>query len=116
DFAIADEAAVFGLSEVNFGTFPAGLVSRVLSEAMTYRDAMYYIMTGKTFTGRQAAEMRLVTSAVPQERLRDETVALAQTLAAKNPAVLRACKQVYKLCKNMDIAQAEDYMNAKYQE
>ena len=113
DFAIAAEDAVFGLSEVNWGIFPGGLVSRVIAEAMTYRDAMYYIMTGDTFDGRQAAAMRLITSAVPKERLRDETVKLAQNLMKKNPNVLQAAKEVYKSCLTMHFWQAEEYMAAK---
>ncbi|MEE9569609.1 MAG: p-hydroxycinnamoyl CoA hydratase/lyase [Candidatus Binatia bacterium] len=113
DFAIAAEEATFGLSEVNWGIFPGGLVSRVLAEAMTYRDAMYYIMTGDSFNGKQAATMRLVTYAVPQEKLREETVKLAQKLMEKNPSVLRAAKEVYKTCLTMDYWQAEDYMAAK---
>lgn len=113
DFAIADEEAVFGLSEVNWGIFPGGLVSRVLAEAMTYRDAMYYIMTGDTFTGKQAAEMRLVTKAVPKDQLREETIKLAKNLMGKNQHVLRAAKEVYKTCKTMDYWQAEEYLSAK---
>jgi len=113
DFAIASEEAIFGLSEVNWGIFPGGLVSRVLAEAIPYRDAMYYIMTGDSFNGKQAATMRLVTFAVPQEKLRDETVKLARKLMEKNPSVLRTAKEVYKTCLTMDFWQAEDYMAAK---
>jgi trans-feruloyl-CoA hydratase/vanillin synthase len=113
DFAIAAEDAVFGLSEINWGIFPGGLVSRVLAEAMSYRDAMYYIMTGDTFDGKKAAEMRLVTYAVPREKLREETVKLAEKLKEKNPNALRAAKEVYKTCKTMDYWQAEDYMSGK---
>jgi trans-feruloyl-CoA hydratase/vanillin synthase len=32
---------------------------------------------------------------------------------SKNPAVLRAAKEVYKTCKTMDFWQAEEYMAAK---
>lgn len=113
DFAIAAEEALFGLSEVNWGIFPGGLVSRVLAEAMTYRDAMYYIMTGDSFDGKKAAEMRLVNYAVPLEKLREETIKLANKLMEKNPQVLRAAKEVYKTCKTMDYWQAEEYMGAK---
>jgi trans-feruloyl-CoA hydratase/vanillin synthase len=31
----------------------------------------------------------------------------------KNPHALRAAKEVYKFCRTMDYAQAEDYMTAK---
>ncbi len=113
DFAIAAEDATFGLSEVNWGIFPGGMVSRVLAEAMSYRDAMYYIMTGDTFDGKKAAEMRLVTFAVPTEKLREETIKLANKLMEKNPHTLKAAKEVYKTCKTMDYWQAEEYMSAK---
>ena len=113
DFAIAAEDATFGLSEVNWGIFPGGLVSRVLVDALCYRDAMYYIMTGDSFDGKKAAEMRLVNFAVPRAKLREETVKLAKKLMEKNPNTLRAAKEVYKLCRTMDYWQAEDYMAAK---
>ncbi len=113
DFAIAADEATFGLSEINWGIFPGGLVTRVLVEAMTYRDAMYYILTGEPFDGKKAAEMRLVTKSVPKAQLRDETLKLARLLMQKSPAVLQAAKEVYKHCKTMDFGQAEDYMAAK---
>ncbi len=113
DIAIAAEDAIFGLSEINFGIFPGGLVSRVIADAMSYRDALYYSMTGDTFTGKQAAEMRLVTYAVPRDKLREETVKLCQKLMEKNPAALRATKEVFKTCRNMDYTLAEEYIGAK---
>src|SRR3712207_9275768 len=45
--------------------------------------SMYYIMTGDPFDGKKAAEMRLVTSAVPRERLREATLELAGKLLDK---------------------------------
>ncbi|MCA1644995.1 MAG: p-hydroxycinnamoyl CoA hydratase/lyase [Chloroflexi bacterium] len=113
DFAIAAEDATFGLSEINWGIFPGGLVTKVVADILRYRDALYYIMTGDPFDGKVAAEMGLVTKAVPREKLREETVALAQKLMSKNPNVLRACKEVYKTVRFMDYEQAEEYMAAK---
>ncbi len=114
DFAIAAEDAIFGLSEINWGIFPGGLVSRVLADAMTYRDAMYYILTGDSFDGKQASDMRLITKAVPKERLREETLSLARKLMRLNPHALRAAKEVFKTGRNLDYWQAEDYIAAKY--
>ncbi|MGA8297580.1 MAG: p-hydroxycinnamoyl CoA hydratase/lyase [Acidimicrobiales bacterium] len=113
DFAIASEEATFGLSEVNWGSFPGGLVSRVLAEVLGMRDALYYIMTGETFDGRTAEKMRLVNEAVPLSDLRKTTVSLAEKLIRLNPHTLRACKEVYKHVKDMDYEDAEDYMWAK---
>lgn len=113
DIAIAAEDAIFGLSEINFGIFPGGIVSRVIADAMSYRDALYYSLTGDTFTGKQAADMRLVTYAVPRDKLREETVKLCHKLIEKNPAALRATKEVFKTCRNLDYTLAEEYIGAK---
>ena len=113
DFAIAAEDALFGLSEVNWGILPGGLVSRVVTDMMTLRDGLYHAMTGDPFDGKKAAEMRLVNYAVPGDQLRAETVKLAKKLMEKNPWALRATKQAYKLVRGMDYSQAEDYLAAK---
>jgi feruloyl-CoA hydratase/lyase len=113
DLAIAAETATFGLSEINWGIPPGNLVSKALADTVGYRKALEYIMTGETFTGRQAAEMGLVNRAVPLEKLRDETVALARKLAEKNPVVLRAAKQGFKRCRELTWEQSEDYLYAK---
>jgi trans-feruloyl-CoA hydratase/vanillin synthase len=113
DFAIADEEATFGLSEINWGIFPGGLVTRVVADVLSYRNAMYYIMTGDTFNGKEAVAMNLVTKAVPKAQLREETVKLARKLMDKNPNTLRAAKEVYKTCRTMDYWQAAEYMAAK---
>jgi feruloyl-CoA hydratase/lyase len=113
DLAIASETAVFGLSEINWGIPPGNLVSKALADTIGHRKALEYIMTGETFTGRQAAEMGLVNRAVPLENLRDETVALARKLIAKNPVVLRAAKHGFKRCRELTWEQSEDYLYAK---
>jgi feruloyl-CoA hydratase/lyase len=113
DLAIAAEDATFGLSEINWGIIPAGIVTKSVSMVMPQRDAMYYIMTGETFTGTQAAEMRLVNKAVPREQLRDEVKKLANTLRAKNPHVLRASKSAYHHVRQMGWEQALEYLMAK---
>lgn len=113
DLAIAAETAVFGLSEVNWGIPPGGLVSRALAETVPTRDALWYIMTGETFDGRRAAEMRLVNEAVPNEQLRERTEAVARKLAAVNPRVLRAAKVGFKKARLMSWDEAEEYLYAK---
>ncbi len=113
DLAIASETAIFGLSEVNWGIPPGNVVSKALADTMGQRKALEYIMTGDTFTGKQAAEMGLVNKAVPLEHLRDETIALARKLLARNSVVLRAAKQGFKRCRELSWEQSEDYLYAK---
>jgi trans-feruloyl-CoA hydratase/vanillin synthase len=59
---------------------------------MGHRQALHYIMTGDTFTGKEAAAMGLINKSVPKEELRDAVIALAAKLLEKNPVVLRYAK------------------------
>ncbi len=113
DLAIADEAATFGLSEINWGVIPGGVVSKAISTVMGDRKAMYYVMTGEKFDGRKAEELGLVNAAVPGDQLRAKTVELARVLLGKNPTVLRQARMAYKYARYMDWEQAAEYLTAK---
>lgn len=113
DLAIAADESVFGLSEINWGIPPGNLVSKAMADTVGHRQALYYIMTGETFTGPQAAEMGLVNKSVPLDQLRDTTERLAATLRDKNPVVLRAAKIGFKLCRELTWEQNEEYLYAK---
>ena len=116
DLAIAADEATFGLSEINWGIPPGGNVSRALAETVGTRDAMLYIMTGRTFGGQQAARMGLVNESVPLTELRTTVTALADELKGKNPVVLRAAKLGFRHCLEMSWDAAEDYLYAKLEQ
>jgi len=116
DFAIAAEDAKFGLSEVNWGILPGGFVSKALTDALGLRDAVWLAMTGETFDGKMAEKIRLINKAVPRDKLREETIALAQRLLKLNPEVLKATKLAIKNVRAVPHEQAADYLQAKSQE
>jgi trans-feruloyl-CoA hydratase/vanillin synthase len=116
DLALAADEATFGLSEVNWGIPPGGVVSRALADTVGSRAALLYIMTGRTFDGREAARMGLVNASVPRAQLRGEVETLARELLEKNPVVLRAAKHGFKHCRDMSWDQAEDYLYAKLEQ
>jgi feruloyl-CoA hydratase/lyase len=113
DLAIAADEAVFGLSEINWGIPPGNLVSKAVADTMGHRNALYYIMTGETFTGREAAEMGLVNKSVPRAQLKEATTSVAGLLLKKNPVALRGAKIGFKRCRELTWEQAEDYLYAK---
>jgi feruloyl-CoA hydratase/lyase len=113
DLAIAADSARFGLSEINWGIIPAGIVTKAVASVVNHRDALYLIMTGETFDGRRAAEIGLVNEAVPLARLRERTTEIARKLLEKNPAVLKAAKHAYRRVLDMSWDDAEDYLFAK---
>ena len=95
DIAIAAEDATFGLSEVNFGHFPGGEVTIVLTEHLQPKHGLFYALTGKTFSAKEAERIGLITKAVPRADLEKETMEIAQNLVEKDPIALKAVKEAW---------------------
>jgi len=113
DLAVADEDATFGLSEINWGIIPAGIVTKSVAMALSQRKALYYILTGDTFDGRTAEDIGIVNFAVPKDQLVAKTTAIAKKLIEKNPNVLRACKTAYHYTREMSWDAAAEYLASK---
>ena len=114
DLAITLADAKFGLSEINFGLIPGGTVTRMLIDMMRPRDALYYILTGRPFDGRIAAEIGLVNKCVDTvDDLWAEIDDLSQELQGKHPVALQMAKDLYRQSRLMDYQQAYDYSIAK---
>jgi trans-feruloyl-CoA hydratase/vanillin synthase len=113
DLAVAADDALFGLSEVNWGILPGGIVSWNVAQTLNLRDGMYYALTGDTFDGKKAKDMGFINFSFPRNELKHETIKLAQKLMEKSPAVLRYTKEALRAVRFMNEPQAADYLNAK---
>jgi len=113
DLAIAADEARFGLSEVNWGILPGGIVSKVVQMTMSHRDAVFYSMTGRFFSGKEAAAMKLVNLSVPLANLRAETVQICNELIEKPPMALAYTKQAIRAVTTMDVPASAEYLAAK---
>src|SRR5262249_9118102 len=113
DFAIAADDAIFGLSEVNWGILPGGIVSWNVTQVMNYRDALYYAMTGDTFDRKKAKEIGFVSMHFPKAKLKAATIKFAKKLMEKSPAALRYTKEAIRAVRFMNEPQAADYLNCK---
>lgn len=96
DIAIAANDAKFGLPEINHGGFPGGLTTKTFQELVLPRQALFYLLTGRTFDGKKAAEIGLVTMAVPGDELEAMVLEIAEELKKKEPNALRAAKEAFK--------------------
>jgi trans-feruloyl-CoA hydratase/vanillin synthase len=110
DIAIAADEATFGLSEINFGSIPAGLVAKAIIGEMEFRQALYYSMTGEQFDGKRSVEIGFTTMSVPRARLEERTLQVATMLKGKDRHALRACKEAFK---GVDI-RSMSYEDARY--
>jgi enoyl-CoA hydratase/carnithine racemase len=78
DIAIATEDAKMGVPEIKFGM---GATFLLMPWILGLRKTKELLLTGKTITGREAAEIGLVNYATPPEKLEEKVLAMAKELA-----------------------------------
>lgn len=94
DMAVAAESARFGTTGVTFGLFcstPMVPLSRVVDR----KAALEMLITGDLIPADRAERIGLVNHVVPEDRLTEETMALAAKVATKSPLVLKMGKEAY---------------------
>ncbi|MEL0193361.1 MAG: p-hydroxycinnamoyl CoA hydratase/lyase [Halieaceae bacterium] len=110
DLAFAASDAQFGLSEINWGILPGGGATKVATNLMSMRRAMYHAMMGENIDGETAAEWGLVNEAVHAEGLRARVTEVANVLLNKNPVALKAAKDAIRRVSEMTYDNAEDFL------
>jgi enoyl-CoA hydratase len=89
DVIVASDDATFGLPEVDRGALGAAThLSRLVPQHKM--RAMFY--TSATATAAELHTFGSVLQVVPREELRAAALAVARSIAAKNPTVIRAAK------------------------
>ncbi len=91
DIAISADDATYALTEVKLGLAPA-VISLTVLPRLTSRAAALTCLTGEVFDGAQAAEMGLVTRAVPVAELDDAVDAVVASLVTGAAQGLRETK------------------------
>ena len=110
DLAFAATEAQFGLSEINWGILPGGGATKVATELMPFRKAMYHAMMGENVDGATAAAWGLVNEALPLADLKARVTEVAAVLLQKNPVALKATKDAVRRVGVMSYDDAEDYL------
>jgi len=91
DLAVASEESRFAVSGVNLGLF-CSTPSVALSRNVARKKAFEMLVTGDFITAAEACERGLVNRVVPCDRLEQETMALAQRIAERDPYALKLAK------------------------
>lgn len=94
DMRIASELAKFGQPEVNLGVIPGFGGTQRLSRLVGKGIAKELIFTGDIIDAHGALRIGLVNKVVAPEALLEESIAIAQKIAAKGPAAILIAKSV----------------------
>jgi enoyl-CoA hydratase/carnithine racemase len=105
DLIVASDTARFGVNGVNIGLFcstPAVALSRRLAPGATFE----LLTTGEFLTAPRAHALGLVNRLTAPQALGAEALALATSIAAKDPAAIRLGKQAFRAQIGLPLDQA----------
>jgi methylglutaconyl-CoA hydratase len=101
DLSLAGDAAKFGFTEVRVGVAPA-IISVVCLPKLRRADALELFLSGERIGAARAAEVGLITRAVPAADLDAEVAAMVARLLAGGPSALAAAKRLVYTIPGMD--------------
>jgi enoyl-CoA hydratase len=109
DLRIASEGIRFGQPEITLGIIPGGGGTQRLPRLIGAARAKELLFTGAMIDAQTALEMGLVSKVVPPDKLMEEVMALATTIAAKPAVALKMIKHAVDHGLNMDLHSALIY-------
>lgn len=111
DMAVASETARFGVNGVSIGLF-CSTPMVALTRAVPRKAAFEMLTTGRVIDAEEARTLGLVNKVVPAGALREETDALADTVAGKLGAAVRIGKRVFYEQAEMGLKEAYAHAGA----
>ena len=93
DIVIAAETAKFGQPEIKLGVIPGAGGTQRLPRAVGKAKAMDMVLTGRNMDAQEAERAGLVSRVVAADRLLDEAIAAAATIAEYSLPVVMAAKE-----------------------
>ncbi|GAA0479945.1 crotonase/enoyl-CoA hydratase family protein [Streptomyces sp. NPDC046215] len=92
DIRVAAESATFGLFEVRRGLFPVGGSTVRLARQIPRTHALEMLLTGRSYTAREAERIGLVGRVVPDGTALDAALETAALVNAGGPLAVEAVK------------------------
>ena len=92
DLAYTTELAQWGFPEVRLGCYPP-VAATALAAVVGQKHAADLILTGRSITGTEAAEIGLVNHAVPEGQLASVVEESVERISKLSPAVLETAKK-----------------------
>ena len=92
DFIIAADTAKFGQPEVKLGTMPGAGGTQRLPRAVSKSKAMDMCLTARIMDAAEAERAGLVSRIVPADKLMDEALAAASTIASMSLPIVMMIK------------------------
>jgi enoyl-CoA hydratase len=109
DFIIAAENAKFGQPEIKLGTIPGAGGTQRLPRAISKAKAMDMCLTGRMMDAAEAERAGLVSRIVPLEKLMEETMAAAATIADLSQPIVMMVKDAVNRAYETTLSEGVQY-------
>lgn len=110
DILYCTENANFGQPEIKLGTIPGAGGSQRLTRAIGKARAMELILTGKGFSGKEAAEWGVAARTFGSwEELLEGSLKTAETIAGHSKVAVTAAKEVVNKSQDLGIRDGVEY-------
>ena len=110
DIIYCTETANFGQPEIKLGTIPGAGGSQRLTKAVGKSRAMELILTGKTFSGKEAGEWGVAARTFASyEELIEGTLATAETIAGYSKVAVMAAKEVVNKSQDLGVRDGVEF-------
>jgi enoyl-CoA hydratase/carnithine racemase len=108
DLAVAADTAMFCTPGVNIGLF-CSTPMVALSRNVSRKRAMEMLLLGEMVPAAAAAEYGLINRVVAPDRVLEEALAMARTIASKSPATVAVGKAAFYRQIEQPLSEAYDY-------
>jgi enoyl-CoA hydratase/carnithine racemase len=104
-FAVADAEATLGTPEINVGLFPM-MIMAVLARVVPRRELLEMMLLGTKMSGVRAAEIGLVSRAVPALALDAAVTEITSEIAKKSPVAVGLGLRAFAAQDDLDLERA----------
>ncbi|KAH0566447.1 hypothetical protein GP486_000159 [Trichoglossum hirsutum] len=110
DVIYCSSTATFGQPEIKLGTIPGAGGSQRLTHAIGKSRAMELILTGKTFSGKEAGEWGLAARVFQQpEECLEEALKTAEVISGYSRVAVKAAKEVVNKSQDLGVRDGVEY-------
>ncbi len=113
DIRIASSEAKFGQPEVNLGLTPGYAGTQRLPRQIGSANALFLLLTGEMISAEEALRMGLVQKVVEPDKLMEESLKIASTIASRGPSAVAKVKKLVREGLRMDFSDASE-MEAEF--
>lgn len=107
DMIIAAHTAKFGQPEIKLGIMPGMGGSQRLTKAVGKYKAMDMVLTGRMIDAVEAERMNLVSRVVPADKMMEEAIKAAETIAGYGKIAAMACKEATNRALETSLAEGQ---------